>query len=156
MLHWLRYSIFFARHLFPSFGGGRHQMAIGTLRASTENWAITASSDCTISLALRRLPSGLFLPTRVETTKRKSRKMGLSAAVTSNASAFGSTNWPYLGANDCEQTGECYEYTPYVNRPETYIVPFLFAIIFIVGVLGNGTLIVIFMRHPTMRNIPNT
>lgn len=41
-------------------------------------------------------------------------------------------------------------------HPETYYVPVLFAIIFVVGVLGNGTLVVIFIRHRTMRNVPNT
>ncbi|XP_055620881.1 neuropeptide CCHamide-1 receptor-like [Toxorhynchites rutilus septentrionalis] len=47
-------------------------------------------------------------------------------------------------------------YTPYERRPETYIVPILFAVIFIVGVLGNGTLIIVFLRHRAMRNVPNT
>lgn len=47
-------------------------------------------------------------------------------------------------------------YTPYSERPETYIVPIVFAIIFVVGVLGNGTLVITFMRHRAMRNIPNT
>lgn len=56
---------------------------------------------------------------------------------------------------DCNpEIGDCY--TPYSERPETYIVPVVFAIIFVVGVLGNGTLVVIFMRHRAMRNIPNT
>lgn len=45
---------------------------------------------------------------------------------------------------------------PYPDRPETYYVPVLFAIIFLVGVVGNGTLVVIFLRHRTMRNVPNT
>lgn len=44
----------------------------------------------------------------------------------------------------------------YSERVETYIVPIVFAIIFIVGVLGNGTLIIVFVRHRTMRNVPNT
>ncbi|XP_066967833.1 neuropeptide CCHamide-1 receptor-like [Macrobrachium rosenbergii] len=48
------------------------------------------------------------------------------------------------------------EYVPYEERPETYIVPVLFALIFIVGVIGNGTLIVIFIRNKTLRNVPNT
>ncbi|VEN36593.1 unnamed protein product [Callosobruchus maculatus] len=48
------------------------------------------------------------------------------------------------------------EYTPYDQRPETYIVPILFFIIFVVGVLGNGTLVIIFLRHRAMRNVPNT
>ncbi|XP_066259702.1 neuropeptide CCHamide-2 receptor [Euwallacea similis] len=47
-------------------------------------------------------------------------------------------------------------YTPYKNRPETYIVPVLFLLIFIVGIVGNGTLVAIFMRHHEMRSIPNT
>lgn len=47
-------------------------------------------------------------------------------------------------------------YVPYVMRPETYIVPVLFALIFIVGVLGNGTLIVVFLSVRQMRNVPNT
>ncbi|XP_011185441.2 neuropeptide CCHamide-1 receptor [Zeugodacus cucurbitae] len=47
-------------------------------------------------------------------------------------------------------------YVPYVMRPETYIVPVLFALIFIVGVLGNGTLIVVFLGVRQMRNVPNT
>jgi len=46
-------------------------------------------------------------------------------------------------------------YVPYEQRPETYIVPVLFFIIFVIGVLGNGTLIAIFIRHRTMRSIPN-
>jgi hypothetical protein len=46
-------------------------------------------------------------------------------------------------------------YIPYSMRPETYIVPVLFAIIFIIGVMGNGTLIGIFIKHRTMRNVPN-
>ena len=48
------------------------------------------------------------------------------------------------------------EYIPYNKRPETYIVPVLFALIFVVGVLGNGTLVLIFIRHRNMRNVPNT
>ncbi|KAJ3645422.1 hypothetical protein Zmor_023081 [Zophobas morio] len=47
-------------------------------------------------------------------------------------------------------------YTPYPQRPETYIVPVVFFIIFVVGVLGNGTLVIIFLRHRAMRNVPNT
>ncbi|XP_054268384.1 neuropeptide CCHamide-2 receptor-like [Macrosteles quadrilineatus] len=55
-------------------------------------------------------------------------------------------------ANFTEEDG----YIPYSQRPETYIVPVVFAAIFIVGVLGNGTLVFIFARHKRMRNIPNT
>jgi len=48
---------------------------------------------------------------------------------------------------------ECF--TPYALRPETYIVPVVFGWIFIVGLIGNGTLIFIFIKDKTTRNIPN-
>lgn len=47
-------------------------------------------------------------------------------------------------------------YIPYSDRPETYIIPVVFAVIFVAGVLGNGTLILIFVRHRNMRTGPNT
>lgn len=51
---------------------------------------------------------------------------------------------------------ESIEVMPYENRIETYIVPIVFALIFIIGVFGNGILVIIFMRQRTMRNVPNT
>lgn len=63
-----------------------------------------------------------------------------------------STESPFgADGDDMDEHG----YVPYTERPETYIVPVLFAIIFIIGVLGNGVLILIFLRHRTMRNVPN-
>lgn len=54
-------------------------------------------------------------------------------------------------------SGEEYpQYVKVLDRPETYIVTVLYTLIFIVGVLGNGTLVIIFFRHRSMRNIPNT
>lgn len=47
-------------------------------------------------------------------------------------------------------------YQPYYERPETYIVPLIFALIFVIGVVGNGTLVAVFVRHKAMRNVPNT
>ncbi|CAG9824798.1 unnamed protein product [Phaedon cochleariae] len=45
---------------------------------------------------------------------------------------------------------------PYNERPETYVVPVIFLLIFVIGIIGNGTLVTIFIRHKNMRNIPNT
>lgn len=45
---------------------------------------------------------------------------------------------------------------PYNVRPETYVVPVIFFLIFVIGVLGNGTLVLIFIRNKHMRNVPNT
>lgn len=42
------------------------------------------------------------------------------------------------------------------SRYETYLVLVLFSIIFISGVLGNWTVCIIFIKHPSMRNVPNT
>ncbi|XP_068913970.1 neuropeptide CCHamide-1 receptor isoform X1 [Tenebrio molitor] len=69
-------------------------------------------------------------------------------------------NYYILQTNDTNETHKNFSsipgYIPYNERPETYFVPVLFFLIFIVGVLGNGTLVVIFLRHRTMRNVPNT
>lgn len=46
-------------------------------------------------------------------------------------------------------------YIPYELRPETYIVPIVFLIILIVGVVGNGILVLTLLRYPSLRNIPN-
>ncbi|XP_013777242.1 neuropeptide CCHamide-1 receptor-like [Limulus polyphemus] len=46
--------------------------------------------------------------------------------------------------------------TPYHARAETYIVPLVFAVIFLVGVIGNSTLIWVFLRNKVMRSVPNT
>lgn len=85
-------------------------------------------------------------------------KMVLPTMITDNVSAiYTSTPKSIEHGVVCDQDQECIDqYTPYGQRPETYVVPLLFAIIFVVGVLGNGTLIVIFLRHRAMRNIPNT
>ncbi|XP_051165588.1 neuropeptide CCHamide-1 receptor-like isoform X2 [Leptopilina boulardi] len=47
------------------------------------------------------------------------------------------------------------QYIPYEMRPETYIVPAVFIIILIVGVVGNGILVFTLCRYPSLRNIPN-
>lgn len=47
-------------------------------------------------------------------------------------------------------------YISYADRPETFIVPVLFGVIFLVGVLGNASLIWILLRHKAMRSVPNT
>ncbi|BFG06436.1 neuropeptide CCHamide-2 receptor [Drosophila madeirensis] len=59
----------------------------------------------------------------------------------------------FLGQHNASGNGP---YVPVLERPETYIVSVLYTLIFIVGVLGNGTLVIIFFRHRSMRNIPNT
>lgn len=55
-----------------------------------------------------------------------------------------------------EGNGSQVQYVPYEKRLATYIIPLIFALIFIIGVLGNGCLILIFFRHRAMRNVPNT
>lgn len=47
-------------------------------------------------------------------------------------------------------------YEDYKYRPETYIVPIIFGIIFFAGLTGNGMLIAVFVKHRAMRNVPNT
>ncbi|KAK1122323.1 hypothetical protein K0M31_009545 [Melipona bicolor] len=47
------------------------------------------------------------------------------------------------------------EYTPYEQRPETYIVPIVFLLILVIGLTGNGVLALTILRHSNMRNVPN-
>lgn len=47
------------------------------------------------------------------------------------------------------------EYTPYEERPETYIVPIVFLLILVIGLTGNGVLALTILRHSNMRNVPN-
>ncbi|XP_013794051.1 neuropeptide CCHamide-1 receptor-like [Limulus polyphemus] len=65
-------------------------------------------------------------------------------------------NDTFLNLNISSNSSDTEHYVPYKNRPETYIVPIVFAVIFVVGLLGNGTLMAIFVKHKVMRSIPNT
>lgn len=56
--------------------------------------------------------------------------------------------------NETECSDESYE--PYSDRPETYIVPIVFFLILVVGVAGNGVLVLTILRNANMRNVPNT
>ncbi|XP_015432297.1 PREDICTED: neuropeptide CCHamide-1 receptor-like [Dufourea novaeangliae] len=56
-------------------------------------------------------------------------------------------------SNDEQQ--EELEYTPYEDRPETYIVPIVFLLILLIGLTGNGVLALTILRHSNMRNVPN-
>ena len=58
--------------------------------------------------------------------------------------------------NETTETEAGDSYVPYNLRPETYIVPVLFGLIFIVGLIGNGGLIYILCRNKAMRSVPNT
>ncbi|CAH0694744.1 unnamed protein product [Spodoptera exigua] len=64
-------------------------------------------------------------------------------------------NVTYESLDDMMNQSES-NYQPYYERPETYIVPLIFALIFVIGVVGNGTLVAVFVRHKAMRNVPNT
>ncbi|KAG5882388.1 hypothetical protein JTB14_016670 [Gonioctena quinquepunctata] len=68
-----------------------------------------------------------------------------SSIIEQNATTY------YNGSPSSNET-----FIPYDERPETYIIPVLFFLIFVIGVLGNGTLVLIFLRHKHMRSVPNT
>ncbi|KAK3922663.1 Neuropeptide CCHamide-1 receptor [Frankliniella fusca] len=46
-------------------------------------------------------------------------------------------------------------YVPYEERVETYLVPVIFIVIFLLGAVGNGTLVFVFIRHRGIRTVPN-
>jgi hypothetical protein len=66
--------------------------------------------------------------------------------------AMNKSNWSSPMYEDDDEDG----YIEYRDRPETYVVPILFSLIFLVGVLGNGSLIYVLCRHKSMRSVPNT
>jgi hypothetical protein len=70
-----------------------------------------------------------------------------------NCTCWNSSNFVVDDVENVDNEGG---YVPYEKRLETYIVPVVFALIFFVGVVGNGTLVLIFIRHRKMRNVPNT
>ena len=76
----------------------------------------------------------------------------------SNAFSSSSSNYNEIGYNHSNEsrTTDDTPYEDYKYRPETYMVPIMFGMIFIVGVVGNGTLIIVFIKHRAMRNVPNT
>ncbi|XP_046752926.1 neuropeptide CCHamide-2 receptor-like isoform X1 [Diprion similis] len=61
-----------------------------------------------------------------------------------------------LVIDDLDPEDDENNYVPYSQRPETYIVPVVFLIILVVGVAGNGALVLTLLRHANMRNVPNT
>ena len=46
-------------------------------------------------------------------------------------------------------------YIPYIHRPETYIVPGIFLIILIVGVFGNGMMMITLGADSNTKNTSN-
>ena len=60
----------------------------------------------------------------------------------------------FLHGND--SNNDSLPYIPMASRPERYIVPVVFAFIFVIGVVGNGALVFFFIKFPQMRNVPNT
>jgi hypothetical protein len=93
------------------------------------------------------LPNDLFLMEACDPL------LNASCMSDNNCSCWNSSG---QGLDDVEVQEKEVGYIPYNMRPETYIVPVLFALIFVVGVLGNGTLVLIFIRNSNMRNVPNT
>ncbi|XP_029660851.1 neuropeptide CCHamide-2 receptor-like isoform X1 [Formica exsecta] len=61
-----------------------------------------------------------------------------------------------LSISISSEEGYDLDYVPYDQRPETYIVPAVFSLILVVGVTGNGILVLILLCHANMRNVPNT
>lgn len=74
----------------------------------------------------------------------------------------GNDSWLTEYSNDTNATAattvntEEVSYKGYEYRLETYIVPIIFSIIFLAGLMGNGMLIAVFVKHRAMRNVPNT
>ncbi|XP_029660843.1 neuropeptide CCHamide-1 receptor-like [Formica exsecta] len=75
-------------------------------------------------------------------------------ALTSNYTKADGVVWDDNMTKEVDDKEE--EYTPYSERPETYIVPIVFLLILLIGLTGNGVLALTILRHTNMRNVPNT
>lgn len=64
--------------------------------------------------------------------------------------------YPHYNASENLTNNTGVLYIPYDERPETYIVPIVFFFILVIGVTGNGILVLTILRHANMRNVPNT
>lgn len=104
----------------------------------------------------------------LQQTELESSASPLSIIEEDAANATGSTAYPmmamskvlnYINTTMAAATVNTVVDVPYEDykyRPETYIVPIIFGIIFIAGLTGNGMLIAVFIKHRAMRNVPNT
>ncbi|KAF2366956.1 G protein-coupled receptor rhodopsin-like [Trinorchestia longiramus] len=75
----------------------------------------------------------------------------------------------YLNSTDYFGNFSMEEHLPYHKRPEAYVVPIVFSVIFVVGIVGplfvlifsplltgNVTLVIMFTRNKSLRSVPNT
>ena len=60
-----------------------------------------------------------------------------------------------MHSNGSNSSHGVHQTTHIVDMPESFAVPIVFGIIFVVGVVGNGTLIYTVLRNKSMRNVPN-
>ncbi|KAJ6215454.1 hypothetical protein RDWZM_009954 [Blomia tropicalis] len=84
---------------------------------------------------------------------------GVASSSSSAASALSSTSTTTIISTtitpDDPVSSTTSGYVPYNARPETYIVPIIFFFIFVLGTIGNGTVIYIFYQHKSMRTVAN-
>ncbi|XP_076756167.1 neuropeptide CCHamide-1 receptor-like isoform X2 [Xylocopa sonorina] len=81
-----------------------------------------------------------------------------TSGIASTTQRYSSVDNVYGGIDQTmlkELDDEEVEYTPYGERPETYIVPIVFLLILLIGLTGNGVLALTILRHSNMRNVPN-
>lgn len=92
-----------------------------------------------------------YPPTFITTSTVSNDSSSAAAVAASSSSSFHISN-----ATIISETIQEGSYVPYAHRPETYLAPLIFLVIFVVGFIGNGLLIFIFTRHKSLRNVPNT
>ena len=81
--------------------------------------------------------------------------LSTTTTTTSGGSGTFGTGSGVNGTNSNSSGGGSGGYVPYEARPETYIVPLIFLLIFVLGTIGNGTVIYIFYQHKSMRTVAN-
>lgn len=84
--------------------------------------------------------------TAIDTSLLKNFRVKMSIDFLRNLSVYNSSGIYIFNDNEEE---------PVIFTPETRIVPALFLIIFVVGLIGNGLLVYIVVRHAAMRTVTN-
>lgn len=122
-----------------------------TMRSATTEWGEVRSIITQSFVELATDSVGIMTDSLLMTVNDTNGTImggGATAVVIAGAAAI-TTSTPPIN-------GEEVSYKGYQYRPETYIVPIIFGIIFLAGLMGNGMLIAVFVKHRAMRNVPNT
>ena len=122
--------------------------------AGVHGWLVTGDLPKRLRLARNWTPKGLYFIMEGNTDAKST-----ASFLQEDSSSASPTGSAYPNMSDCGNVTNCttveYDSHPSMLLPEAYVVPILFGVIFVVGLVGNGTLIYTVIRNREMRTVPN-